>query len=179
MLSSFLPRELLVYLHETDVSEFFENRNRRFGRRGFLLCVLFFPSQYEFLSPGWMHANNEENNGKQDKPELSHIYEHTLQNREKEQVDHFNKRVEEKEEQTRQKFMFIPFHRKIYGKESNNKLNNSIQDHARSQECRDHCKIHLSRTMRAVVYLKVCYNFHIYNYTSISAFLRYKGFTSG
>ena len=118
-----------------------------------------------------MHANNKENNGKQDKPELSDVYEHTFQNREKEQVDHFfNKHVQEKEEQTRQKFMFIPFHCKIYRKERNNTLNNSIQDNTRSRNVGIMDRPHLSRTMRVTVYLRICYNFNTYNYSNIFAY---------
>lgn len=78
-----------------------------------------------------MHPDNKEDNGKQDKPELSDINIHAMPNREEEEIDHFDNRIDEEEGQPCQKFVFIPFHRKDYCNECDNDLNNAINYNAR------------------------------------------------
>jgi hypothetical protein len=44
-----------------------------------------------------VHTNNKEQNGNQDKPELSDINKNAIYYREKEQIDHFNKGIKKEE----------------------------------------------------------------------------------
>jgi hypothetical protein len=44
-----------------------------------------------------VHTENKENNGKKNKPELSDIKEHAMDNREEEHIYHIHNRIEKEE----------------------------------------------------------------------------------
>jgi len=97
---------------------FSKNRDKRFITGGFLSGGSLPHARCQPGSPCRVHPDNKKDNGKQDKPELGNIDEHTLQNCEEDQIYHVDDRKEEKEEQTCQKFEFTPFHCKDYCNES-------------------------------------------------------------
>ena len=80
-----------------------------------------------------MHPDDKENNRKEYKTKLCDIKVNIMSNRNKEQIYYFHQRIKEKEEQTWQKLRFISVHCKEDGYECNNKLNESIEYHTRSQ----------------------------------------------
>jgi hypothetical protein len=102
-----------------------------------------------------VHADDKEQNGNQDKPELGDIEKNTVYYGKKEQINNFNNGIKKEERQTWQKLGLIPFHSKDYGNEGSYHLNNSIQDNAGCHEERDHININLSESMSVLTYLIV------------------------
>jgi hypothetical protein len=134
-------------------SDFFYQGNQRFIAGGFRQRISLPLPEYQLLRPGGVHANNKEQDGNQDKPELSDINKNAVYYREKEQIDHFNYGIKKEEGQARQKFGLIPFHCKDYGNERGNQLNNSIQYNAGCHKNRNHVNVNLSESMSVLMYL--------------------------
>jgi len=87
---------------------------------------LFPQTWYQFRSIWWVHADNKENNGKENKSELGNIKKHSIYNREDEHIYQIYNRIDKEEEQTCQKFVFIPFHWKDDRTERDNYLKKPI-----------------------------------------------------
>src|SRR5512139_1531554 len=84
------------------------------------------PARYDLRGIYGMHTDNKKENRKKNKSELGDIEVHAMHKGEVNHVDHIDKCINKQEDQSRQKFEFIPFHREEDSAECNDCLKDGI-----------------------------------------------------